>query len=291
MGKVLTNKARIFEAGRSSEMIAVKAKGSTFTNQELLALLSQNDNVSKELLNVDWANRKISQAMKKDIVRDTLAVVFFGLVDNYRDYPDTDIATAARGLYNNVERFRGLQSMKLGEESNAMKNLLSELKSATNQGYIAAIPTLGKLVTALEAAEADFTAANVAYFTTIAGKGPTASELKKQLISVINSISSFVSVLATIDAETYGEFSKYVDLVIDRVNRNVRARLNGEKVPFPELDTDENGNADPEGDDVTPTDEPNPTPGQGGQDTGDNTGTTGTGNSGQGDDDESMPSA
>lgn len=281
----MQSRAYLFEAMRSSWMISERAKNYSFTASPYLsALLATGQGIHRSATQASWTDRRLSVLKKKDDVCDDLVVRYFRALDLWVGFPDANIDAAATILYDKTKQYRGIQNAVYGKESEAISSLLNDLSSDNLAAQVAKLPAMSTLTTALKDALIDFNASSIELFAKTAGRGPSAGTYRMPLIDNINEIAAYLNVMAKADPETYSEFSNYVNLVIDRVNQNVRARRNGKKEPFPEMNTDQEGHTGNEdGTEVTPTDEPNPNPG-----TGTNPGTNpGTSS----DDDDSMPSA
>lgn len=202
---------------------------------------------------------KYSDLMPKDEVRDRLVVCFFSLVDALTDYPDATIQGAARAILKEVGHLRGAQDRDYAIESSDITTMLELLQKPGMTSELAKINLLGPLVTALDAAQADFDRAADAYYdidaARRAGDIEMVSRIAKDMVRHINALADYLTIMVGIDPENYKTTADRIENRINRQNANIVAMRKNKPLPYPEDDAADNAGSAPEGtgDDSMPT--------------------------------------
>ncbi|MCH5289969.1 MAG: hypothetical protein J1E32_08665, partial [Treponema sp.] len=134
---------------------------------------------------------------------------------------------AAQDVYATLDKYgRGMTSKGYAEQTALTESLLEDLGKATEK--IAALSGVAELVASLREAQDGFAAAHDAYIKAKAGKGESASSLKKPIVSLINdSIVPYLNIVAAM--EGYADFITAVAGNIKRTNDTVARRSAGKK--------------------------------------------------------------
>ena len=84
---------------------------------------------------------------------------------------------------------------------------------------------VAEMVSAIRAAQDDFTAANDAFVKAEGSRGASASSYKKPILSVINDkIVPYLNTMSIVGNTAVADFTKGVETEISRVNENIAKR-------------------------------------------------------------------
>lgn len=194
--------------------------------------------VKSELETTDQGRDKIWTAVGRAIDG------FLALLGSQYVAPAETIAA----IYN---RFKGTAKKRYDNESADIENFLLALRTADAQAAVQALPAFADLIAMLQKAQTDFDRASHTFYDLRADERSLrpASEIKAELIEMFNTrFVGYIDAMMLVDQEAYRQLHDRVHGYIDRVNRNVRARLKGQPEPYPELEGEQGR------DDVTPDD-------------------------------------
>ena len=109
------------------------------------------------------------------------------------------------------------------EESSLVSSMLKDFESEAAKKAIAETDEVGELIDDVEAAQKEFDEASKSYRDYKVNKADNASDLKKEVLKIIN--MRLVPFLTSVENdESYAVFAKKVEQIIDKVNDLVLAR-------------------------------------------------------------------
>ena len=169
----------------------------------------------------------VSTLDEADSARDSVTRDLFTLTNGYTVSPFAEVKAAAQDVYATLDKYgRGMTSKGYAEQTALTESLLEDLGKATEK--IAALAGVAELVASLREAQDGFAAAHDAYVRAKAGKGESASSLKKPIVSLINdSIVPYLNIVAAMDG--YADFIAAIAGNIKRTNDTVARRSSGKK--------------------------------------------------------------
>ena len=167
----------------------------------------------------------VSNLDEVDSARDSVTRDLFTLTNGYTASPFAEVKAAAVDVCAVLEKYgRGMASRSYAEQTALTESLLEDLGKVTEK--IAALSGVAELVSSLREAQDNFAAAHDAYIRAKAGKGESATSLKKPIIALINdSIVPYLNIVAAM--EGYAEFVAAVAGNIKRTNDTVARRAAG----------------------------------------------------------------
>ena len=167
----------------------------------------------------------VSNLDEADSARDSVTRDLFMLTNGYTASPFAEVKTAAADVRATLEKYgRGMTSKGYAEQTALTESLLEDLGKATEK--IAALSGVAELVASLREAQDGFAASHDAYIKAKAGKGESASSLKKPIVSLINdNIVPYLNIVAAM--EGYADFIAAVAGNIKRTNDTVTRRSAG----------------------------------------------------------------
>ena len=167
----------------------------------------------------------VSTLDEADSARDSVTRDLFTLTNGYTASPFAEVKAAANDVCATLDKYgRGMTSKGYAEQTALTESLLEDLGRATEK--IAALSGVAELVASLRGALDGFAAAHDAYIKAKAGKGESATSLKKPIVSLINdSIVPYLNIVAAM--EGYADFITAVAGNIKRTNDTVARRSAG----------------------------------------------------------------
>ena len=164
----------------------------------------------------------VSTLDEADSARDSVTRDLFTLTNGYTASPFAEVKAAANDVRATLEKYgRGMTSKGYAEQTALTESLLEDLGKATEK--IAALSGVAELVASLREAQDSFAASHDAYIKAKAGKGESATSLKKPIVSLINdNIVPYLNIVAAM--EGYADFIAAVAGNIKRANDTVTRR-------------------------------------------------------------------
>ena len=164
----------------------------------------------------------VSTLDEADSARDSVTRDLFTLTNGYTASPFAEVKAAANDVCATLEKYgRGMTGKGYAEQTALTESLLEDLGKATEK--IAALSGVAELVAQLREAQDGFAASHDAYIKAKAGKGESATSLKKPIVSLINdSIVPYLNIVAAM--EGYADFIAGVAGNIKRTNDTVTRR-------------------------------------------------------------------
>ena len=164
----------------------------------------------------------VSTLDEADSARDSVTRDLFTLTNGYTASPFAEVKAAANDVCATLDKYgRGMTGKGYAEQTALTESLLEDLGKATEK--IAALSGVAELVASLREAQDGFASAHDAYIKAKAGKGESASSLKKPIVSLINdSIVPYLNIVAAM--EDYAAFITAIAGNIKRTNDTVARR-------------------------------------------------------------------
>ena len=186
--------------------------------EQLIDLSARNTTAIKQ-------DAVVSTLDEADSARDSVTRDLFTLTNGYTASPFAEVKAAANDVCATLDKYgRGMTSKGYAEQTALTESLLEDLGRATEK--IAALSGVAELVASLRGAQDGFAAAHDAYIKAKAGKGESATSLKKPIVSLINdSIVPYLNIVAAM--EGYADFITAVAGNIKRTNDTVARRSAG----------------------------------------------------------------
>ena len=225
----LTARARITEVdGFSDSIIRIfgadsKAQEDDFLKSQIAELTVLSDAITAAILQ----DKAVSNLDEADSKRDEAIKNLGALLSGYAVFPLEEKKAAALGLKAVYDKYAksGILSASYVSESSMIESLIGDFSSAEAKASIEKLDGVAELVSAIRAAQDDFTAANDAFVKAEGSKGASASSYKKPILSVINDkIVPYLNTMAVVGNTAVADFAKGVETEISRVNENIAKR-------------------------------------------------------------------
>ena len=229
MAKVakLINNVRVTELDALSDALEREYKaagGETAVAKDavLAGLFGQLTDLSARNTTAIKQDAVVSTLDEADSKRDSVTRDIFTLTNGYTASPFAEVKAAALEVCAVLEKYgRGMTSKNYAEQTALTESLLEDLGKAAER--IAVLSGVAELVASLREAQDAFAVAHDGYIKAKAGKGESASSLKKPIVSLINdSIVPYLNIVAAV--EGYAPFITAVAGYIKETNDTVARR-------------------------------------------------------------------
>ena len=176
----------------------------------------------------------VSTLDEVDGKRDSVTRDLFTLSTGYTASPFAEVKAAAQDVCAVLEKYgRAMTSKSYAEQTALTESLLEDLGADKIAAQIKTLAGVMELVASLRKAQDSFATAHDGYIKAKAGKGESASSLKKPLVSLINdNIVPYLNIVAAI--EGYTDFIAAIAGNIKKTNDTVVRRAAGKKSGYSE---------------------------------------------------------
>ena len=159
-----------------------------------------------------------------DAARDSVTRDLFTLSNGYTASPFAEVKAAAQDVCATLEKYgRGMTSKGYADQTALTESLLEDLGAEKVAAQAKALSGVAELVAGLREAQDAFASAHDGYIKAKAGKGESATSLKKPIVSLINdSIVPYLNIVAAM--EGYADFVLAVAGNIKGTNDTVARR-------------------------------------------------------------------
>ena len=163
-----------------------------------------------------------ADAARDDVIRDLGT-----LIEGYTAIPFVDQKDAARALKCIFDKYgKRIASEPFAVESSLIESMIIDFKVPEALTAIAILPGVAELLAQLRTAQDAFNAASDRRTEINAAiKQPTASELKKELVLLLNDrLIPFLDIMGMVNPDVFGAFTKQIEVEIERANATVAKR-------------------------------------------------------------------
>ena len=171
----------------------------------------------------------VSTLDEADSARDSATRDLFTLAGGYTASPFAEVKSAAVVVCAVLDKYgRGMTGKNYADQTALTESLLEDLGAEKIAEQIKALSGVAELVAQLRGAQDGFAAAHDGYVRAKAGKGESASSLKKPIVSLINdNIVPYLNIVAAMDG--YADFVAAVAGNIKSTNDTVARRTAAKK--------------------------------------------------------------
>lgn len=207
-------------AAASASGDAAVAKDSVLKTQfaQLADLSARNTTAIKQ-------SPVVSTLDEADGKRDAVTRDLFTLAGGYTASPFAEVKAAAQVVCAVLDKYgRSMTGKGYAEQTALTESLLEDLAASSVSEGVKALSGVAELVAQLREAQDGFAAAHDGYVKAKAGKGESATSLKKPIVSLINdNIVPYLNIVAAMDG--YADFADAVAANIKKMNDTVARRL------------------------------------------------------------------
>ena len=167
----------------------------------------------------------VSTLDEADSARDSATRDLFTLAGGYTASPFAEVRAAAVGVCAVLDKYgRGMTGKNYADQTALTESLLEDLGAEKVAAQVKALSGVAELVASLREAQDAFASAHDGYIKAKAGKGESASSLKKPIVSLINdNIVPYLNIVAAM--EGYADFADAVAENIRNINNTVARRV------------------------------------------------------------------
>ncbi|MBQ3826498.1 MAG: hypothetical protein II811_10230 [Spirochaetaceae bacterium] len=153
-----------------------------------------------------------------DAERDSLWKAAIDIIGAYKKNPVKEISDAAEKIFPIAEKYgKKITRVTYDEETAYLKSAQTDFSAEGAAAAIKVLPGLSETLENLWAKNADFEAQTASFVSTSANSEKSATSLRKELVSLINSFITYVDVVGVVRSDLLG-FSKELQSRIDRAN-------------------------------------------------------------------------
>ncbi len=148
----------------------------------------------------------VSTLDEADGRRDAVTRDLFTLAGDYTASPFAEVKAAAADVCAVLEKYgRGMTSKNYADQTALTESLLEDLSAERIAAQVKSLSGVAELVASLRETQDAFAAAHDGYIKAKAGKGESASSLKKPIVSLVNDgIVPYLNIVAAMDG--YADF-------------------------------------------------------------------------------------
>lgn len=233
--KKLSSKLRTTEIDSASEAVIrlYKEFGELEKDAFLKIAMAEIEGLSAQITNAIMQNRILSKLDDADSVRDKAVKELGTLLDGYAVIPVEEKRFAARNLQAVFAKYgKGIVNKSYASESSLIESMLGDFDAPELSADIESLEGVATCLKSLREAEDTFKKVSDNYTADMAGKGESATGIKKQLLNAINTkLLPYLEAMES--AGFYGRFIEKVSLEVDRANAAAarHGAKPGEKVP------------------------------------------------------------
>ncbi len=173
-------------------------------------------------------DKTFSELEAYDDIRDKALQDLYHYLQGLTRVPNLATKAPAIALFAVFQKYGlSIVGLSYNEESSKIDSLLTDFATEENQSYIAQLSYVADMVQAVQKAQTQFSTTYYNYVEQLrkTDDEPSASELKPQVVDVINTkLVVYLRAMLTFNTEVYGNFAKEVAIIIDRNNETVRTR-------------------------------------------------------------------
>ena len=192
---------------------------------ELLSMIVADEKAKEAALTTSINRTKSASNLSDlDAKRDEILTELFDVVSGLRHSRNAEKKEAASAVNAVLSKYRGIARLSIANESGQVKSLLEDLEA--EKANIALLDDVADIVADLSAAESAVLAELNKIDSDKVAAGESASEIKKQLVAIMNDeLVPYLNVAKILKSDVYGDFADNVAASITRANATVDVRL------------------------------------------------------------------
>jgi hypothetical protein len=223
--KRLNTSMRNAEVDTVSDAIVVLYNESGITeDSRLAAIILKISQLSAALTTAIKRDKIVSGLTEADAARDECLRTLATMLEGYAVVPVDAVQTAAKALLQVFNKYgREIAYDRYEDESSYIESLLEDLGADSLSAHINALTGVAETIESLRDAEDVFKAKTKEYVDAGLSVGESATAVKKELVSFINStLVSYLVASCAVD-DSYLNFAEHVYARIDRANAALKA--------------------------------------------------------------------
>ena len=199
-------------------------EGALSGDGNLASMMADAERLALEISVAIRSDRAESTLDESDIARDGIIRDLADALTGYAAIPVPEKKAAAGRLLSIFRKYgRGITGKSYAEESSLVESMLGDFSSEPSKADISLLEGVGELLTSLRSAQDAFHRASDAFTASKAGKGESATGVRKRIVSLLNGrLVPYLSCLSSFPG--YADFVSRCGAEIDRANSAVAVR-------------------------------------------------------------------
>lgn len=228
--KKLFTTSKTTEIGDVSERLVVLFKKETSFADDtfLVSLFEEIETLSEQIIEAIKRDVIVSKLEEVDNARGKMIRSLNNILKGYQSMPIPKLKEAGEKLYKVFSKYGvSITRESYANQSSLTESLLQDFSATELESDILTLVGVSECISELRNAQKNFNEMRLEYEKTLVAQSqkPTASELKKVLITVINTkLVPYLIAVQLVNADKYGSFSATVAQIIEDNNAAVKRR-------------------------------------------------------------------
>ncbi|GIM48565.1 DUF6261 family protein [Capnocytophaga stomatis] len=228
--KKLFTTSKTTEIGDVSERLVVLFKKETSFADDafLVSLFEEIETLSEQIIEAIKRDVIVSKLEEVDNARGKMIRSLNNILKGYQSMPIPKLKEAGEKLYKVFSKYGvSITRESYANQSSLTESLLQDFSATELESDISTLVGVSECISELRNAQKNFNEMRLEYEKTLVAQSqkPTASELKKVLINVINGkLVPYLIAMQLVNVNKYGSFSATVAQIIEDNNAAVKRR-------------------------------------------------------------------
>ncbi|GIJ96808.1 hypothetical protein CAPN001_13770 [Capnocytophaga stomatis] len=228
--KKLFTISKTTEIGDVSERLVVLFKKETSFADDtfLVSLFEEIETLSEQIIEAIKRDVIVSKLEEVDNARGKMIRSLNNILKGYQSMPIPKLKEAGEKLYKVFSKYGvSITRESYANQSSLTESLLQDFSATELESDISTLVGVSECISELRNAQKNFNEMRLEYEKTLVAQSqkPTASELKKVLINVINGkLVPYLIAMQLVNVNKYGSFSATVAQIIEDNNAAVKRR-------------------------------------------------------------------
>jgi len=197
------------------------------TDAFLRATMTELETLSEKITTAILQDKTLSTLDAADSARDEAIKTLGTVLAAYAVFPiasKKELAAPLKAVWDKYAK-AGITGANYTSESSMVESMLEDFAADSLAGNIANLEGVAEAITAIRAAQDEFTKANDEYVKASTNKGASASSYNKPIVSLINDkLVPYLNAMVIAGNENCAEFAKGVAAEIERANAAIAKR-------------------------------------------------------------------
>ena len=201
----------------------LKAQTDAFLN----ATMAELETLSEKITTAILQDKTLSTLDAADSARDEAIKTLGTVLAAYAVFPiasKKELAAPLKAVWDKYAK-AGITTANYTSESSLVESILQDFSADSLAENIANLEGVAEAITAIRAAQDEFTKANDEYVKASANKGASASSYNKPIVSLINDkLVPYLTVAAMVKPAVYEDFANKIGVSIAKLNASISQR-------------------------------------------------------------------
>ncbi len=223
----LSSQLRITEIDTTTKQLIEAYSKEGLAEEPYLPTLFQEVQTLSQALNSAINDTKIESSLEeKDTIRDEIIRGIGYMLQGFIYNPNKSIKESAQLVTTVFDKYGiAMATESYDRESSLINSFLVDVSEPTIAEAITKLNGFSQMVESLTTAQKDFEDAQLQQTQAKAGKGKSATTLKKELLTLLNGkVLPYIMVMSVVDEGKYGSFSSTVSEIVASGNGALKRR-------------------------------------------------------------------